>query len=257
MRSTTATARRVGVLVALLAVFTAACAPGGADPAANPPATSTTDGVGELGTGEPASPPPPPPPAPTDVSPDYPDSAQAYAEETLGAWSHDDANWLEALTAPATYDEILDLLEPVNEQWTFDRCEGAAGSSYCSFINADGDIFTLRIVNAMVGQAHAATDALIDETTYPGNALAYVKEFMAAWQYGNGARMRKLSSASIVTEVGNPAPANPTYMGVTGTTIYHVKVNWGGKFATFDVSAAKLTHANAIVAYDAELGLSG
>ena len=57
-------------------------------------------------------------------------------------------------------------------------------------------------------------------------------------------------------EVGDPAPANPSYGTVTGTTIYHVNVNWGGKFATFDVSAAKLTHAAAIVGYDVEFGLA-
>jgi hypothetical protein len=244
----------VAVPLLVLAMLGTACATNGPGP--DPSATTT--GAGELGLPpEPTD--PPTDLGPTDISPTYPDDVEAYAKETLDAWAGDDASWLGALTSAATYDDVIDLLASVNDEWDFHRCDGTAGSSYCSFINDNGDVFSLRISHALLGQAHAAIDALLDETVYPDDGVAYVKEFVAAWQFGNEVRMLRLSTPEVVDDAGSHAPVNPTYATpqCCGGGLLQVKANWAGTFARFDVGTTLLGGPHAIVGYDAELGFGG
>jgi hypothetical protein len=138
----------------------------------------------------------------------------------------------------------------VNDNWTYLRCDGTAGSSYCSFTNADGDQLTLRVSHPLLGKAHAAIEVSLDKTEYPSEGVAYVKEFVAAWQFGNTARMLKLSTPGVVAAVKAP-PVSPTYPEPTccGGGLLQVKVHWSGATARFDVGTTKLSGPNAIVGY--------
>src|SRR5262249_41469741 len=152
----------------------------------------------------------------------------------------------------AVQDEILDQLPTVNDQWTFLRCDGTAGSSYCSFTNAGGDLLTLRISHALLSKAHAAIEFTLDRTTFPADGVAYVKEFVQAWQFGNPPRMLALSPPAVVAKVKQP-PTNPTSPAPTccGGGLLQVKVNWAGLGtpARFDVGTTKLGGPNAILDY--------
>jgi len=246
------TSKRVGfsVLLALaVALPTAACGPALDTRTPPGPAESgeATDGAAALG----AAPEPTagaPVPGPTDLSPTYPDTAEAYAKAVVNAWTQDQPSTLGSLTTPAVNDEILDLLPSANDEWAFFRCDGTAGSSYCSFTNADADVLTLRITHSLLAHAHAATDVSLDRTEYPKDGVAYVKEFVAAWQFGNTARMLKLSSAAVVAKVKAP-PVSPIYPtpDCCGGGLLQVKVKYSGVTARFDVVTIKLGGPNAII----------
>jgi hypothetical protein len=261
----TTTFRRA-VTIAALGLATAlgaGCGPEqapGAGP--DPAATGDVDGVGAVGTVEPTTTPPqppaPPPPGPTDISPTYPDTAEAYAQEVLEAWAGDQPSWLQALTTEAVYYGIVDLNASPNDEWSLLRCDGTAGSSYCSFTNADGDVLTLRISHQLLGQAHAATDVTLTKTTYPDDAVEYVKEFVEAWQFGNTARMVKLSSPAVVNKVPDNPPTSVTYLPLDccGGGLAQVRVKIGNPTAVFDVGTTLLGEPNAILDYAVEFGLS-
>ena len=50
-------------------------------------------------------------------------------------------------------------LEP---NWAYASCQGAAGSTYCQFLNGDGDAVTLRLDNQLLGKPHAITEVKLD-----------------------------------------------------------------------------------------------
>lgn len=255
----TTTVRR-GLAIAFLALATAlaaACGPGQAV-GTDPTTSEGPDGVGAVGTGGPTTN-GEPPAGPTDISPTYPDTAEGYAQEVMDAWTADNALLVQSLATEEVYYAIFGLPVSGYDDWTFLRCDGAAGSSYCSFTNPDGDVVTLRISNQLLGQAHAATDVTLDKTEYPGEAVAYVMEFVEAWQFGNTARMLKLSSPEVVNKVPDTAPTSVTYLPLDccGGGLAQVKVKIGNPTARFDVGTTKLGGPNAILDYAVEFGISG
>jgi hypothetical protein len=257
--STTSFRRIITVAaLALAAALAGACGPGqAAGPA--PTVTASADGVGAIGTGEPTVvEDPTPPEGPTDISPTYPDTAEGYAREVLEAWAGDQPSWLQALTAEAVYYGIFDLDASPFDEWPLLRCDGAAGSSYCSFTNPDGDLLTLRISHQLLGQAHAATELNFEKTVYPNDSVLYVKEFVEAWQFGNTARMLKLSSPAVVNKVPDTAPTSVTYLPLDcwGGGLAQVKVKIGNPTARFDVGTTKLGGPNAILDYAVQFGIT-
>ena len=137
------------------------------------------------------------------------------------------------------------------------RCDGTAGSSYCTFLNDVGDEFTVRISHALLGQAHAGTDVKLDLTVYPKDGVLYVKEFVGAWQFANLPRMVKLSSLAIANQVGS-APVTPTYPAPNccGGGLLQVHVVWGVHNVRFDVGTMKLGGPAAIVSYSGSLPIA-
>lgn len=249
----TSTPRRLSLLAlaALAAGLATACGPATPTAATTDPATSApaADVLANVGEAAPA-----PAPGPSDFTPSYPTTAEAYAKAVVAAWTHDQPATLGSLTTTAVRDDVLALLPTVNANWTFLRCDGTAGSSYCSFTNADGDLLTLRISHALLSQAHAAIEVTLDKTQYPADGVAYVKEFVAAWQFGNTARMLVLSGPAVMTKVKTQVkapPASPAYPAPTccGGGLLQVKVQWSGVTGRFDVGTTKLGGPNAIVDY--------
>jgi hypothetical protein len=189
----------------------------------------------------------------------FPNTAEEYARTVLQAWAGDDPDWIQALTTEAVYYGIFDLNASPYVEWTLLRCDGTAGSSYCSFTNPDGDLLTLRISHQALGQAHAATEVTLELTQYPNESIAYVTEFVKAWQFGNTARMLKLSSPAVVNKVPATAPTSVTYLPLEccGGGLAQVRVKIGNPTARFDVGTTKLGGPNAILDYAVGFGLSG
>jgi hypothetical protein len=216
----TVTRRAIGLLALALsaALLAAACqaqvppsSSAGTDAFGAGPAPST-DPTGTTST-EPLAP-GPVDPGPTVVGPTYPDTATLYAKAVVNAWTGGQIGTLGSLTTPLVQEQLLEIPGTVNDDWVYLRCEGTARSSYCFLANTDGAELRLRISHALLGQAHAATEESLDLISYPNTALAYVKEFVAAWQVRKTPRMLKLSKHNGVDKVGK-APASPTYPGTT------------------------------------------
>jgi len=244
-----------GVFFALVAAFAAACGPA-ATSGADPTTSVEVEGAGSLGT---ATPTVPPIVDPTENPPTYPDTARAYAQAVVDAWAGDSPSWLQALTSTGVSHEIFDLDASPFDDWGFLRCDGAAGSSYCSFVNAeDGDVLTLRISNGLLGQAHAAEDVILDKTVYPTDGVGYVKAFVQAWKFGNTVRMLLLSSPDVVDAVPNAPNAAVSYPEPTccGGGLLQVKVKWNTTTVRFDVGTTLLGGPHAILDYAPVLGLT-
>ena len=135
----------------------------------------------------------------------YPGSARLYAEAVLLAWRTRDWVRLGTLATPAVQGQLQTTtgLEP---NWSAVDCQDAAGSTYCRFVNADGDVATVRLDNQLVGRARAATEVKLDPTTYSNNAIEYVKAFIEAWRTANTRRMAILATPAEVTYLSRVTP---------------------------------------------------
>lgn len=93
------------------------------------------------------------PPAP---APGYPSSAEPYAKAVIAAWKAKDWDRVADLASAEVHEQLLEIPGPIDMTWAFEKCEGAAGSSYCHFRNETLDVVIVRISNQSLGQAHAA-----------------------------------------------------------------------------------------------------
>lgn len=129
-------------------------------------------------------------PAPTT----YPAAARAYAEQALAAWSQLRTPALTDLTSPDALRQLQGVNSPPNQAWTFQSCDGAAGSTFCAFGSPDGDVLTVRLTNPLLGKAHAVVEVRFDPTTYATDPSDYVRTFVEAWRNGNTRRMLALAN---------------------------------------------------------------
>src|SRR5439155_2520513 len=83
-----------------------------------------------------------------------------------------------------------------DKHYSFYRCDGAAGSSICTFYNGVGDELVLRLSNVLVGQAHAVVDGQFHQITFPSDMQAYAQECLDAWIAHNNARVSYLTTAN-------------------------------------------------------------
>ena len=216
----------------------------------NPPLTPTATSKAPTGTST-GGPGPTTPPVVTTTGPQYPATAQAYSEKLLTAWGQLQVSVLADLTTPAAQTEILAISAPPNQAWTFQRCDGAAGSSYCSFLSKDGDVITVRVINETLGKAHAVSEVKFDPTVYAADAKEYVRAFVEAWRNQNSRRMLALSSQA---EVDYFTPITPpttyTICTLKSGTLWNVRVyNSGGVNHVVKVTDATLGTKGAIASH--------
>jgi hypothetical protein len=88
-----------------------------------------------------------------------PDNPVDYAVATFVAWGNGDLATLEELAAPPVAG-FLAARSPDDAEWESPECEGAAGSTYCTW-SIPWTQLTLRVANeaASQGQPHAVTEA--------------------------------------------------------------------------------------------------
>jgi len=175
---------------------------GGSAPAAQPsgispsPGQTPPTGSGTPGPGQSTPPASGPPSAsPTETTP-YPSD---YAAAILDAWAKHNLVLLTLLTDPLDASHLLAIGDP-DRHWTpVPGAAGAAGSTYASFYNANGDWLVLRLDDTSLAARlfHAGRLNTWDPISYPNVAKAYAKEFVDGWVNGNKARMTKLSSAAV------------------------------------------------------------
>ena len=212
--------RLAAVPAALLATLFAATACGGLTVANQPSASPTRSSATPSGTGTGASPTTPPTTATT-----YPTTAQAYGEKTLAAWGGLQIQALADLMTPDAQTQLTSVPLPPNQKWNFQTCDGAAGSSYCSFASNDGDVITLRMVNTSLGKPHAVAEVKFDPTVYATDAKEYARAFIEAWRNANTRRMLALSLQSEVDYFTHYTPPEAyTVCGVKAGDAWSVRI---------------------------------
>ncbi len=88
--------------------------------------------------------------------------------------------------------------------WTFIECDGAAGSSFCTYRNGEGSDLILRVPNA---QPETVNEVRVDRTVFAPDADAYARHFVEAWINSNQARLRALSTPDVASfAINNPPP---------------------------------------------------
>jgi len=205
-----------------------------------------------------AAPPQVTPAKPAPQAPSFPTTARGYAEATVAAWSTGDLTRLGELATPTAHEQLLEIPGTLRTDWIYHRCDGAAGSSYCTLRNGDGDSLTLRVTNQYLGGPHAVVALTASLTTYPANGEAYVSELVRAWAAGNTPRMRALARPGVVVAVndnhqdrpqGTWALATASKHGGAGLLIVDVDVNEGDVQLTLHVGTTLLGTPRAIVGY--------
>src|SRR5215475_2271382 len=200
------------------------------------PSSSPTDG------GTPASAPPTHP---------YPSD---YARTVVTAWVNRDASFLTLLTNASSKNRLFSI-GSVDQHWTLAASEGAAGSSYASFFNDDGDWIVIRMINAQIAarQWHAGSIQAWDKIAYPADAVAYVNYYMNAYLDGNTARMTELGNQAMTTHfMGLTTKPNSEFtVGTPDGTAGHTHIEVTEPTASFDVTF-RLVNQNLGVAHAME-----
>jgi hypothetical protein len=103
-----------------------------------------------------------------DDGPVIPTNAEDYAIAFIEAWATGDQETALALGTQEAVDTIF-AFEPGGEEgspavWTLDHCEGAAGSSFCTFTAGGDPEVVVRVLNeaASLGQQHAVSEVRVD-----------------------------------------------------------------------------------------------
>lgn len=157
---TAGTVRRGVVLVVLgLSACTAASNPDTGDLATPTTITAGSTAAPETTTTEAAS---PTQSATTEAETPLPRNAQDYAMAALEAWMAGDQVMLARLVNDAARQRLDEgSLDPAAD-WVFQACEGAAGSTFCTWEGPDGTL-TFRVANeaAGLGKDGAVVETLI------------------------------------------------------------------------------------------------
>ncbi|HET8657820.1 MAG TPA: hypothetical protein VFM55_02355 [Micromonosporaceae bacterium] len=235
--------------------------PAGAAPASASGWGSVPKGpaAGAAGLSPPAATPPQaPPPKPAPPAPSFPTTARGYAEAAVAAWSTGDLARLGELTTAGVHEQFVEIPGTLKADWIHHRCDGAAGSSYCTLRNGDGDSLTLRVTNQYLGGPHAVVALTASLTTYPADGEAYAGELVHAWAAGNTPRMRALARPDVVVAVNDNHQDRPqgtwqlstvSEHGGAGLLIVHVDVNEGDVQLTLHVGTTLLGAPRAVVGY--------
>lgn len=168
----TTTLRRGVAAAALLTAATtalAACSDGSGEEADGPVTVtetvtadpSTPSGTTTTADDEPTGPGTTTPSAP--ATDDFPTDAQAYAQALIDAWQAGDRDRaVQLVRDPDDADELFD--DDLSPAPTFERCEGAAGSSYCTWTGTGYEV-VVRVGNeaASAGEPGAISDVEVDD----------------------------------------------------------------------------------------------
>ncbi len=151
------------VFVVGLGLGLAAC--GDDTPEAASSSSSTSSTVVEPSSSSSESTPPSPSPSSSATIPAS--NAEEYATDLINAWVRGDRTLAEQLAVTEAFDTLFSY-EPaedgVEPNWALETCEGAAGSSYCTF-GAGGDpTIVVRVTNeaASAGAPEAVTEVKVE-----------------------------------------------------------------------------------------------
>jgi hypothetical protein len=248
--------RKVALAVLFVAFAAAGCSP--ADPSSQAPSVTTSVDPSSAASESPAaqsSPTTRPSTAPSkkaDTGPTYPTSAKSYGSTLLTAWGAKNSSRVGQLAANAAVLQ-LGAAQSQDKEWTYISCDASGDSTSCLYRNSYGDQFTVTMTTAALGQPTAATDVLVNRTSYASSRTAYAGAFVEAWQSGNVQRMARLASTTVANYFKGKKPLENFTATDMGTKVRVEPASAGGGTSielTFD--SGKLGSAHAITAGSAD-----
>jgi hypothetical protein len=102
-------------------------------------------------------------PADEGDGPAIPTNAEDYAVAFVDAWEHGDHDTALVLGTQEAVDTLFALESGGPGTWTLDHCEGAAGSSFCTFTAGGDPTVLVRVANEAASQG--APQAVIEVRT--------------------------------------------------------------------------------------------
>lgn len=161
----------------------------------------------------------------------------------LKAWLCGDSATVSAKSASTAVTQLNAVPKDIDESWTYIFCEGAMGSSYCTYRNTPGSQLIFRSQNA---PPNKVTEVQFDRTIYNTNPVAYVKHFVDAWIAGNVQRMQALATPAVVAFVASHGapPTIPYGVALDGANTY--KVTFSGGNYTVKINPSLLGKPQAV-----------
>jgi hypothetical protein len=150
------------------------------------------------------------------AGPTYPNDAKSYGLEILKAIGNKDNARLAALVDLSTVN-YAQQYQNNNAQWTYTDCASGA-TQMCHYYNQTGDIASVGILTAKLGQTQAGSSVYVEGGSYPTNASGYVLAFGSSWESGAYAKMVALSSNSIADHYKGVAKFSSVNAGITAGT---------------------------------------
>lgn len=154
------------MVVLSVAVFASACSGTGTTDEPTPTSAATSSPTASSSvSSSPAVTTAPSVTVPSETLPEaepLPTNAADYATAAFEAWMADDEEMLGRLLTEESLEALRSITFDPGADWEFDRCEGAAGSSYCTWTGPDGSL-SFRVGNqaAAAGEERAITEALV------------------------------------------------------------------------------------------------
>jgi molecular chaperone DnaK len=132
----------------------------------------------------------PPPPV------TYPQTASAYALAATQAWRQGRNGRVDELVDPGT--GIFDTLSSgnYNKEFSVYRCTSSGGFSQCAMYNKFGDILELKVRDDLLGEAHAITDGVFTQITFPEDLRVYGQLTIDNWVRENKGAVSLLTGKS-------------------------------------------------------------
>ncbi|GHJ42689.1 hypothetical protein Cs7R123_00310 [Catellatospora sp. TT07R-123] len=125
--------------------------------------------------------------------------------QVMKAWLKCDTTALHTLMQNDAYQQLHAIGTPnIDTHWTFVYCDGAMGSSYCTYRNKLGSDIVIRLSNSATD--HPVTEFKLDLTVFHKDAEKYAREFLDAFVNHNKPRMVALASQPIVDSIVVDAP---------------------------------------------------
>lgn len=131
----------------------------------------------------------------------------------------------------------------IDQKWSFIFCEGAAGSTYCTYRNSLGSQLIFKSQNAAPVKV---TNVQLDRTIFNTDPKLYTQHFVEAWITGNVQRMQALATPVVVSfAASHTPPTRPYTTTLDPAEVYIFKVTSSGNDYRF-VLQGQLGKANAI-----------
>jgi hypothetical protein len=111
----------------------------------------------------------------------YPQTASAYALAATQAWRQGKNSRVEQLVDPGN--GIFETLSAgnYNKEFSVYKCASSGGYSQCAMYNKFGDILDLKIRDDLLGDAHAITEGVFTQITFPEDLKAYGQLAIDNW----------------------------------------------------------------------------
>ena len=151
------------------------------------------------------------------------------------SWKGNDADGAHAFATDQAVDEIfVGHTYSAKAQWAFIKCEGAAGSDYCTWVNNTETSLVLKVVNQF---------QKVDDAKFVPLDSGVAGRFFHAWRTGNHTTAAQYGTATAVTQL-----YSATYSGSDHWTPMGCDHTAGSVYCSWENDAGHTTRLHVDVA---------